>query len=362
MKLDSVLSLFAQKLLLGENHLPDKTASPLMLDIDKDIIWHGLHQNDAAWKELFDLCDRLASNEYAEFSTDGSVCIVEDQPDWKLGEWRERETIELPSAPVKKCNGADERCSSWRLELLAYYSPAHFNTETPHLYGIHFTPGGIASAAQSILKHCAGQPERIVRLAAAYTIFAHEMCHAWIEDICTINDLLSGNSTAKLDDRPYYKTQRRYNSYLFVEEALCNTAALSLTKKFLEDHLTLNEEKPKNKDRPYDSNAILNGIKQWMKGQPRGYRDFIEIPTTPSRSEDFLRELQRLLVGIYGLGFKLESNARAVNWLNCDRELITAIQDYFCTSQGCDTAQVLEGIPNTALHSPWTSSPPIHLD
>jgi hypothetical protein len=285
----SIFSPFAQKYLLRKPYLPDRTGGVLRLFIDFDLNYHWDVKENNLYSEISrDFCE-LASADFQLYSTE-TECIVKNQPSWSLDECMNAD----PEDGAERIEEADRStpCRRWRMENLAYYSPAHANK--PDRYGIHLTKRGIAKLAYQVPQLCPSEPLEIVQLAAVYKLYVHEMCHAWIEDICCLIDFFGGETGPRLARR-YAKINQRFNGYIFMEEAICNTAAYGWLRNFLGDTLSGRDDAMPS----FNSQNILNAFAQWMRGQPQGYRDFAAIKEPPHRSELFVQNICRLLVEIY---------------------------------------------------------------
>lgn len=295
----SLFSPFSKKYLLKKAYLRDGRGAPRLL-IDTGLTWHWGVRHDEMYVDIQKNFEELKTAEFEFYSTD-SDCIVEHQPMWGMEQsWDERDR----TAPDRPDEGRDadtdtsKQCAKWRMEHLAYYSPAH--TNSPGRYGIHLSKGGVAKLADQIHQICPQEPLEIIQLASAYKLFAHEMCHAWIEDICCLIDFSAGETASKLSRR-YAKVHRKYNGYIFMEEAICNTAAYGWLHHFLFDATNKDDRKGIP---PFDPQNVLNAFGQWMRRQPKGYRDFLAIDKPPHLSEQFVRNVCRLLVEVYGANEK----------------------------------------------------------
>jgi hypothetical protein len=117
-----------------------------------------------------------------------------------------------------------------------------------------------------------------------YNVFIHELCHAWVEDlvskVCIKNDV-------DIKDSPYTTTLKKYKAYIPMEEALCNTAAYGYLYNL------------KIVDNSCDE--IKEEIFSWMRGQPKGYRNFKEIKEEPGKSKQFQKLVCLVLKTCYGL-------------------------------------------------------------
>ncbi len=202
----------------------------------------------------------------------------------------ENPPTDLPDEPAGEIAEA-RHVPKWRMELLAFYLPAHLNDIDQ--YGIYLPAEGVAKAVNSIEMLNAERGNSSLNredliLAVTFTLFAHEMCHAWIEDICCLLD--GENPTGAKGDRRYARIHRRFNSYIFMEEAICNTAAYAWLHHFSSGE----SEAPHNRD-------ILTAIEAWMRTQPKGYNAFRCLEERPHTSELFTNYVSRLLFEIYGI-------------------------------------------------------------
>ena len=294
----AVLSPFAQTFVLKERLLQRQESVAIRLDAGLSWHWRARHDN-LAWEVLGQL-DQLLKGRLRGYSEMGP-CVVQKQPIWGMEEcgreiWPRRtsENVSLDRRDSREeAPESTGRCQHWRIEHWAYYCPAHIFDSSK--YGIHLTKRGIAKLAQAIRRLCPDQPLEIILIAAMYKLFAHEMCHAWIEDICSLIDFAEGESTSKEDSR-YARTQRRYNGYIFMEEAICNTAAYGWLGKFLGEQSDGGDANLPT----FDARIVLDAFCSWMRNQPAGYKDFLCINDIPSKSEVFVRNVCRLLAEVYG--------------------------------------------------------------
>lgn len=250
----------AQKaLLLAE----DETISVAYggLSLHRDFCWHWRHRSERFFELLHDV-DSLARENFALFS-EPSDCANQEQPVWNMDPnagW------EPPSSDLRT---PIERCAGWRMELLAYYAPASFNTTSKEKYGIHLTRKGIAKVVMDIEQRCPGQPREVILLVVIYLLFAHEASHAWIEDHLSKQ---SGGIEA------YKRTQTAYHGYIKMEEALCNTWAFAFLKLFLVPWELMHHQI--QCVMKYDRDQLIKAIFSWMREQPAGYRDFMVMDVT----------------------------------------------------------------------------------
>lgn len=247
------------------------------------------------------------------FGSDEDDCVVQDQPDGELldPEMIEklenemelpREEISPKDAPQNSKSPEDaqkdpEKCKSWRMEKLAWYASAHRNEIRD--YGIHIRVNGVAKTVQRLEEIIVAnshlpQDKKILIFAVFFKFYAHELCHAWVEDLCSLIDFIHEEKGHR-GKRRYALTLDRFHAYIFLEEALCNTAAYGL----LHDQLhAIHDNKASGYSAAtpdFDPDVILNAFEHLMRGQPNGYRDFKAIQQKPQESQIFKSNLCRLL-------------------------------------------------------------------
>ena len=358
----TIFSPFSQKYLLRERYLHDKTDGALRLLIDANLNWHWGVKDDNLYVEIGRDFEKLASADFQLYSME-TKCIVENQPSWDMGECMNAppENGENQNSRAERDDDSAEEadismpCRKWRMERLAYYAPAH--TNKPDRYGIHLTKRGIAKLAYQVHQLCPGEPLEIVQLAAVYKLFAHEMCHAWIEDICCLIDFSEGETAPRLARR-YAKIQQRYKGYIFMEEAVCNTAAYGWLHNFLCD-LTDGREPAMPSFNPQN---ILNAFEQWMRRQPQGYRDFLAIKEPPHQNEIFVQNICRLLVEVYGVDrYGCHSNYSRPWHDRPLHEISEAVEVFFAGHLTPDCRHFHSRDANRR-DTLWASEPPLHVE
>ena len=354
MPIKNIFSPFAQKYLLRKKYLYGKSDGIRLLH-HTDLNWHWGVRDDQVYSEIKRDYEKLIQTRFEPYSIDGK-CVVECQPIWDMANCmsdpKRGEEIQI-RRKIQNSNFVEGKdpltCRRWRMEHWAYYAPAH--TSKVDRYGIHLTKRGIAQLAHQVHQLCPKEPLEIIQLAAAYKLYTHEMCHAWIEEICCLLDFSGGETASKLARR-YTQTHKRYHGYIFMEEAICNTAAYGSLQNFLSNPAydrepTMPTFTPKN---------ILNAFKEVMRSQPAGYRDFQEINELPHQSETFIRNIGRLLVEIY--------------WADCDgrnwehsrssHEISDVVGMFF----GVDVHHFSHITLNTnsRWNSMWPGEPPLHIE
>jgi hypothetical protein len=185
--------------------------------------------------------------------------------------------------------------------LLAYYCPAH--TNRIERYGIHIRTAGVAKIVNKIekaLRFRLGREELILLVLLKF--YAHEHCHGVIEDLCSLVEFLTGESGSCMD-LTYSKVQKRYRSYLLMEEAICNSVAAGCLHEalFAKQDGVLRRWSGAYTTNDTHLQDIENAFHGWMRNQPPGYRDFI-VPSGEDPYHDPLiqRNLNMLLIKVYG--------------------------------------------------------------
>jgi hypothetical protein len=216
-----------------------------------------------------------------------SICdhedVVENQPVWDLNDPSNHKDDHRPEEGRSFSDSKDEKESDfvWRQrDPIAWYCPASFFP--PEKYGIHFDAAKVRRLALNLEKHDPSasltQDEWLV--AAIVKIFWHEICHGWVEDLCHLVESLNG-------ENHYKKTHWKFKGYIFMEEALCNSVALWMLKFFFQSHK--------------QKNVIFASVIDFMKSQPKGYRDFRnDMPQWAGQSDWISENLRKLLVKVYG--------------------------------------------------------------
>lgn len=197
-------------------------------------------------------------------------------------------TEDAPNADTPQLSSIGYR---HKVELLAWYSPAHFSHSWD--YGIHLSHVGVAKAAAGI-EACHGNASavpsrRTLTVLAAYILYAHELCHAYIEDVASSLEFHGASVRYRL-------FQREVDSYCLMEEALCNTFAFAAAVRFLRAepwHKALEEPALSTAD-------MLVAVKKWMRSQPPGYKDFLATEKEPDKHGLLWINFARLLADAYG--------------------------------------------------------------
>lgn len=352
----NICSPFSQKYLLRKEYLVGKTDASFRLLLDANLNWHWGVKDDPLYSEISRDFDKLIRTRFQPYSTD-TQCVVISQPSWDMTSCMS-DSARNDEIPISQESPRDDpvqekdplTCRKWRMEHWAYYSPAHTNKSDR--YGIHLTKRGIAKLAHQVHQFCPEEPLEIIQLAAVYKLYAHEMCHAWIEDICCLIDFSECETGPKLARR-YAQTQKRYHSYIFMEEAICNTAAYGWLRNFLFDS-------PGNRDPsmpPFNPQNILDAFEKCMRTQPKGYRNFLAINEQPHKSEIFVQNVCRLLGEIYGVDYY------GSNWKHSHsyHEIAEAVGTFFggCIAPDCSHFHSHDKNRRDSL---WAGRLPLHVE
>ncbi len=370
----TIFSPFSQKFILHKSNLNDQPQGKRqVLDLAWDLSDHWLYKKDSLYinslqAEISRDYQDLIKEDFQLFSTQTDF-INQNQACWDM-----HNIFKVKAEQNKIDELPKDKSTAWRMENLAYYAPAH--THSAEEYGIHLNKIGIAKFAQQVFEECSNQPLEIIQLSAIFKVFAHEMCHAWIEDICCLIDFAQGEQSVKLADRRYSKTNQYYNSYIYMEESICNTAAYGALQSFLNGKDAADIPK-------YDSQVILSAFETCMRKQPQGYKDFLVIPDAPHKSQLFILNVCRLLVDIYACEDSNQNSSNRLDYKHT-RCISEAVGLYFGWSidyeECCDLFNETAGQDSNPdfdkklkfwIHpeniSPWNNmclgkKPPLHIE
>jgi hypothetical protein len=209
--------------------------------------------------------------------------VVEDQPVWDLNAKSDRKNDHGGEEGGKFSDSSDRKEPDfvWRQrDPIAWYCPASFHP--PEKYGIHFDAAKVRRLALKLERYAgsAALSEDEWLVASIVKVFWHEICHGWVEDLCHLIESLNG-------ENHYVKTHGKYKSYIFMEEALCNTVSLGMVKFFFQSH--------------QQKELIFDSVIQFMKNQPKGYKDFRrDMPQWAGQSDWISENMRKLLVDVYG--------------------------------------------------------------
>lgn len=167
-------------------------------------------------------------------------------------------------------------------ERFAWYVPAHFKNDE---YGIHFD----ASRIRKIATQLGFSPLEDAMLGVLAMTFWHEIVHAWIEDLCSLAESISGQEY-------YLPTVEKYDGYILMEEAIANTGASGMLKMLLANS-------------PAGPPGLLSGLLTFMKNQPPGYCDYVDLRWWCTHDVLFQRNVIRLLKTVYRVPEELAYHA-----------------------------------------------------
>ena len=175
-------------------------------------------------------------------------------------------------------------------DKIAWYRPAHYSeldsSEIPkHAYGIYFDALKVLEYAETLVDEGSTDETKmnVAKCVAIIGCYYHEMCHAWVEDIVTLAECSSGQDRKE----GFYQSAMTANgSYIYLEEALCNSVAFGEASRFF----TLNSEAiGKFQD------EILTKLEQSMRGSGPGYMHFRRDDSFEHTNIWFIREMARHL-------------------------------------------------------------------
>ena len=335
MSIRSILTPYSQKTVLHESFLPDcfdgVSASHLPFSINASIADYRYPQMNDFIDEILRDMDTL-TRQLPSFYRNKGLRNINNQPTWCMNNPTDLIIEEIKTVDLENC------CPDGNIDLLAYYLPAH--NEMASIYGVHITHEGIAKLAKDIIKQCP-TPHSVsdITLAALFKLYAHELTHGWIEDLVSLLDISTGEKRP-INQRAYQKTNKQYSQYIYMEEAICNTASYGWLKHFLYGNT--------------QENTLLDAFNQWMKAAPKGYSDFLEIETEPYQNSKFIENIFYLLKRIY--------KPNATNTSAWSDELITqTIELYF----GCKVSydyKCLISRPFFYKHCLWADNIPVHIE
>jgi len=203
--------------------------------------------------------------------------IVEAQPSWRLSNDDDADAAGTHQAEPTH-DGPPILTEWWtQRDPFAWYVPAHNGTND---YGIHFDSCKLSAVARKLadIAPNAGLAPGDWLIGAIEMALWHEVTHAWVEDLVSLAESITGSDF-------YTPTNRRYASYIFMEEAICNSSSAGMLKMFFQSHP--------------DKASILGAVNTFMSQQPRGYCDFADLRWWSANQIEFQRDLERLLVRVY---------------------------------------------------------------
>lgn len=202
----------------------------------------------------------------------------DDEPDRANGQPISNQTFQLPANGVYITADA-----------LGSYRPAHFFDSDK--YGITFQRDQFLKSVCGYISKL--QNEDIKKsdlyILIIYHVFAHEVCHSWVEDIVSMIDFELGN---KKDTSNFYSTaHNHYRGFIAREEAVCETAAYGwvhdclLKSKYTKDH------------------SITAAYEKWVEDSVDalpGYGNYCSsVKQAPIESQTFIKGLAKLISSRY---------------------------------------------------------------
>ena len=221
-----------------------------------------------------------------------------NQPEWDLENPQIDPWFDSPKPIINdRLNDSDIPWNFTVRDLLAWYVPASQDslktTDIKHVYGVHFNASLILHECGRICadnKELNGQENNFLA-AFSLMVFWHEIAHGWIQDMSLAADVICNSGPIgdwPLKPKPsYFHINKKYSYLVWMEEAICNTAALNMMSHEL-------------KDRPW-LKVIRPYIVDYMRNQPKGYRHFIDsLPDKAYSSSLFKKNILLLLTKVYG--------------------------------------------------------------
>ena len=224
-----------------------------------------------------------------KINTELSKCINPNQPIWDIEDDYYKEVVKQDDKDYVKEDNCWQENGKPLFDIPAWYQPAHFNP--PSDYGIYITKWGIVSYAKSLMSYNSNITKEEGLVSALALLWWHELNHAWVEDLCSIIESLTG------DDR-YSKTSHKYNSYIFMEEALCNSSAYGNLASVLNDRKPIGGSKF-TKNTISNKNVILEAVGNMFRSQSKGYSDFYPFNCWVDVEPLFFKNIAKLLHEIY---------------------------------------------------------------
>ena len=154
--------------------------------------------------------------------------IVEAQPSWRLSNDDDADAAGTHQAEPTH-DGPPILTEWWtQRDPFAWYVPAHNGTND---YGIHFDSCKLSAVARKLadIAPNAGLAPGDWLIGAIEMALWHEVTHAWVEDLVSLAESITGSDF-------YTQTNRRYASYIFMEEAICNSSSAGMLKMFFQSH------------------------------------------------------------------------------------------------------------------------------
>lgn len=195
-----------------------------------------------------------------------------NQPVWDM---RVPDIEDYNEPPIGQPKPSKDTNKSTTFERLGYYIHAHKNLDE---YGIYLNTGCLKNLSKEIESLSGLKNDDISVIVAIEKVYWHEITHAWIEDLCSICEDIYGYDF-------YTPIIKKYNCYIFMEEAICNSCSVGMLIFLLQSH--------KQKD------ILIYSIKKIMNKQPKGYRDYLSLNWWSTNDKLFQKNVYKLLTDIY---------------------------------------------------------------
>jgi hypothetical protein len=188
-----------------------------------------------------------------------------------------------------------------RYDTYAYYRSAHAclgkepPEKSPEKYGIFYIPEAFYELCKYInSNHKNFELKKNLLLLVFYHIYAHEVCHAWVEDIVSMVNFKSG-----LNDPLSNCYRERIDRFKPFEESLCETAAYAWSRDCLAKSFGNDISRKR---------SLFTAYKKWHEdsvGNLSGYSRYRKLKTAPVTQPAFIKGICRLVAGGY---FKRQKN------------------------------------------------------
>lgn len=216
-----------------------------------------------------------------------------------IGDWFDEPEVENTSRDKSKDatdNIQPQACLFDPVDTLAVYKPAHFATGDFCDYGIFFKKETFLNSVVPYINNLNSPAfsedfkSKLLTLIY-YHVFAHEVCHSWIEDIVSMVDFEMGISSGQPNS--YHSSHQKYGGFIAREEAVCETAAYGWV------HDCLKKSLKENHSNKAEIDSLKKEYKKWLNYSVSGlvgYSNYCKnVKEAPIRNQTFIKGLARLI-------------------------------------------------------------------
>ena len=216
-----------------------------------------------------------------------------------IGDWFDEPEVENASRDNSKDatdNIQPQACLFDPVDTLAVYKPAHFATGDFCDYGIFFKKETFLNSVVPYINNLNSPAfsedfkSKLLTLIY-YHVFAHEVCHSWIEDIVSMVDFEMGISSGQPNS--YHSSHQKYGGFIAREEAVCETAAYGWV------HDCLKKSLKENHSNKAEIDSLKKEYKKWLNYSVSGlvgYSNYCKnVKEAPIRNQTFIKGLARLI-------------------------------------------------------------------